>query len=58
MDKSTYIPGKEFTATPVKASAMMVRDRKTGEMYNPVERFEQLMAREDIVQQMKRMKER
>lgn len=58
MDKSTYIPGEEFAATPVKVGQMMVRDRKTGEMYNPAERFEQLMAQEDIVQQMKRMKER
>ena len=58
MDKSTHIPfAKEYTATPVKAGDLKVQDRKTGEMYNPVERFEQLMAREDIVQQMKRMKD-
>lgn len=58
MDKSTQNPGKEYTATPVEAKDMKVQDRKTGEWYNPQERFEQLMAREDVVAVMKRLKDR
>lgn len=59
MDKATHIPGgKECTATPVKPEDMKVQDRKTGEWYNVQERFEQLMARDDVVAVMKRLKER
>lgn len=59
MNKSTYIPfGKEYTATPVKPEDMKVQDRKTGEWYSPQERFEQLMAREDVIDVMKRLKEK
>lgn len=59
MDKSTHIPNaKEFTATPVRVKDLMVQDRETGEWYDPQERFEKLMAREDILAVMKRMKEK
>lgn len=58
MDKSTQNPGKEYTVTPVKVKDMKVQDRKTGEWYNPQERFEQLMAQEYFVAVMKRMKDR
>ena len=59
MDKSTYIPfAKEYTATPLQVKDMRVQDRKTGEWYSPQEAFDKLMAREDIVASMKRLKVR
>ena len=61
MDKSTYIPGgKEYTARPVtadsfKEQSLQVMDRKTGEMYNPQEQFDEMMARADIQAIFKRL---
>lgn len=61
MDKSTYIEGgKEYTAKPITATEMteqaqLVMDRKTGEMYNPQEAFDQLMNKPDIMAVFKRL---
>ncbi len=40
------------------ARARQVQDRKTGEMYNAQERFEQLLNNPEFVAVMKRMKDR
>ena len=58
MDKSTNNTGKDYTATPVQAKDMKVQDRKTGEFYDPKAAFDNLMAREDIIASMKRLKVR
>lgn len=61
MDKSTHIPfGKEYTATPITAADMVkqVMDRKTGEIYDPQEKFDEMMNKPEIMDVMKRLKVR
>lgn len=61
MDKSTHIPfGKEYTATPITAAEMIkqVIDRKTGEMYDPKAKFDEMMNKPEIMDVMKRLKVR
>jgi hypothetical protein len=41
-----------------KLKAPMVQDRKTGEWYNPQERFDALMNKPEIVAVFKRLKDR
>jgi len=61
MDKSTHIEGgKEFTVEPVsrdefKRQALLVMDRKTGELYDPKIKFDELMGRSDIDAVFKRL---
>ena len=64
--------GKEYTATMITPEAMLkaataifndvtselVRDRKTGEMYNPKEAFNEMMNTPEIMDVMKRLKVR
>jgi len=38
-----------------KLKAPLVRDRKTGEFYNPQERFDQLMNKPEILVMLKRL---
>ena len=61
MDKSTHIPfGKEYTATPITAADMVkqVMDRRTGEIYDPQEKFDEMMNKPEIIDAMKRLKVR
>jgi hypothetical protein len=61
MDKSTENPGgKEYKATMITTKeateqALMVMDRVTGEMYNPQERFDELMNKPEIIAVFKRL---
>lgn len=55
--------GPEYTVEPITVKDMVVRaqlvmDRVTGEMYNPQERFDELMQKEEILAVFKRMKVR
>lgn len=61
MDKSTHIPGaKEYTATPITAQDMFkiaeeVLDRKTGELYDPKAKFDEMMNKPEIMAMFKRL---
>ena len=48
----------EYVADNIHKLKPMVQDRKTGEMYNAQERFEQLLNNPEFVAVMKRMKDR
>lgn len=61
MDKSTDIPGgKEYKAKMITAQAavdqaQMVMDRVTGEVYDPKQKFDELMNRPEILASLKRL---
>jgi hypothetical protein len=59
-DKDT---GPEYKATAITVADMikdgtLVMDRKTGEMYNPQAKFDELMQKDEIVAVFKRLKVR
>lgn len=48
----------QMTKEIQEARAQQVRDRKTGEWYNPQERFEERMNSPEVMAVLKRMKDR
>jgi hypothetical protein len=48
----------QMTKEIQEARAQQVRDRKTGEWYNPQERFDTIMNKPEILAMLKRMKDR
>lgn len=61
MDKSTHTKGgKEYYGKPVaadefKSRALKVMDRVTGEVYDPKQKFDELMNKPEILASLKRL---